>query len=198
MKIPAIFIFGCQGSGKSTQAELIRDKYKIPFFDMGQNLRDFATGQTKLAQSVKKSMLEGKLVSNEAIQEIFTNFADSTNTSKGFVADGFPRNLTQCELLAQLADSHNWQVVAINVELTKESAVKRLSSRTVVVNGKTTRRADDQPEIVAKRLVTYEQETVPILDWLSTRYQYYSVDGEPDIDGVFQQVNKIVAQYLHD
>lgn len=191
-KVPCYLIFGPQGSGKSTQAELLANKLGLPFFDSGKQLREVVANGGQLAEQLAATMKSGQLVANDILRKVFDEYLSSHDCSKGLVTDGFPRNITQTTLFSELARDYNWEVIAFYVHITDQTAKDRLSKRFTLVNGKKIFRDDDKPAIVAKRLAVFKQETLPVISWLKDHYIVYEVDGEPSREEVFQSIlNKI-------
>ncbi|MEX1052099.1 MAG: nucleoside monophosphate kinase [Patescibacteria group bacterium] len=187
-KVPVYLVFGPQGSGKSTQAQLLADHLKLPFFDSGEQLRSIAHGDGELSENIRAIMLEGRLVSNELLRRIFQNYLSAHNWENGLVIDGFPRTLEQAKLLEELTKQFGWELAVIYVDISDETAKRRLQLRHTVVNGQKVQREDDQPSIVAKRLAVFKQETLPVITWLSKNHRYYHVDGEPDRQAIFKEI----------
>lgn len=190
--IPVYLVFGPQGSGKSTQAQLLSEKLKVPYFDAGNELRKFVETGTEEARAVRDLMQNGKLVSNDLLRRLFTEFMEKNNCLSGIVADGFPRNIVQVELLDELATQHNWEIFAIYIDISDEVAKDRLSKRFSIVNGQKVVRSDDQPAIVEKRLKVFKSETLPILEYLKKHHTLYDIDGTPPIEEVQNKVMEVV------
>lgn len=187
-KVPCYLIFGPQGSGKSTQAELLANKLGLPFFDSGKQLREVVAKGGELSQQLASTMQSGQLVANDVLRRIFDDYLHSHDCSKGLVTDGFPRNITQTTLFSDLANDYNWRVTAFYVSITDKTAKERLSKRYQIVDGKKVFRDDDKPAIVDKRLAVFKQETLPVINWLKKHYQVYQIDGEPSRQEVFQSI----------
>jgi len=187
-KVPCYLIFGPQGSGKSTQAEMLAAKLGLPFFDSGKQLREMVTKGGETAEQVGKIMQTGQLVPNEILRQIFDEYIHSHDCSRGLVMDGFPRNMTQTQLFSDLARDYSWEVTAFYVAISDETAKERLSKRYQVIDGKKVFRQDDKPAIVAKRLAVFKQETMPVIKWLKEHYDVHEIDGEPPREKVFENI----------
>lgn len=187
-------VFGPQGSGKSTQAEYISEHLNLPFFDSGRELRAAVESDASWAGEVRELMKKGQLVPNKYLREIIESFMKNHDCSKGIVADGFPRNETQIELLEELIEENSWQVSVFYITLSDQTAQDRLAKRFTIVNGKKVVREDDQPAIVAKRLAVFKKETLPVIEYLGSKYTLYKVDGEPSREDVFKQIRGIIDE----
>lgn len=190
--ISVYLVFGPQGSGKSTQAKLLSEQLNLPYFDAGDQLRQFVETDSEQALNVREQMQNGRLVSNDLLRQLFTNFMEQHNCKRGMVADGFPRNLKQVELLNELALSHYWNVQGIYIDISDDVAKERLSKRFTIVNGEKVVRSDDQPAIVEKRLQVFKRETLPIIEYLRIHHTLHSIDGQPSISDVHISVMKAI------
>lgn len=185
--------FGPQGSGKSTQAQKLAAYLDVPYFNTGEKLRELASQNSPQGMAVAQAMKEGKLVSDDILKELFSSFVAERNLNNGFVADGFPRESAQLQLLEQLATEYDWQIIGIFINIKDETVNERLAHRTITVNGVETRREDDEPAILQKRLAAYRHDTVPIINWLKAHNEVVEIDGEPSIDDVFAAVLQAVS-----
>ena len=132
-------------------------------------------------------MRKGGLVPDEIVIEMLKNRIKNKDCQKGFILDGFPRTITQAEKLAEISDID----IVINMCVPDEIIIKRLSSRITCQDcgeifnltdiqpkkegtcdkcqGKVIRRADDEPEIVKKRLTTYREQTFPLINFYKNK-----------------------------
>ncbi|MBI4948123.1 nucleoside monophosphate kinase [Candidatus Berkelbacteria bacterium] len=185
-------IFGIQGSGKGTQARLLSKHLDLPYFEAGQELRNIADQQNEEGEQIREVMRTGSLVPNKILKNLFLHFIEVYDTKNGLVIDGFPRNNTQAELLEELARELNWEVIVIHINLSKESAMSRLTNRFEVVDGKKIKRKDDLPEIIEKRFSTYYNQTLPMIKEMEKNYKTYEIDGEPSVEEVAKQIAKSI------
>lgn len=192
-KIPIYLVFGPQGSGKSTQAELLSEHLKLPFFDSGSQLRELAHSDKVNSQEIISAITAGDLVSNDILRSMFGEFISNHDCSMGMVIDGFPRTVEQGKLLKEMSKVYNWNVVSFYVEITDKTAKERLSKRYQLVNGKKVFRDDDKPSIVNKRLELFKKETLPVIEELKEYFTVHSIDGEPNKVNVFMQIKKYIA-----
>lgn len=189
-------VFGPQGSGKSTQGEFLAKHFSLPYFDAGAALRDLAESDTDLGRSVQADMHAGRLASNETLKKLFMTFMEKNDWHRGFVSDGFPRNTVQVELLRELASEYNWQIRGLYYHISDETAQQRLALRHTIIDGQAVKRDDDQPAIVAKRLATFKNETVPVIAWLKEHHQLIEIDGEPTAEEVSRLSIAVVAPLI--
>jgi len=190
---------GVQASGKGTQSELVAKKFGIPHISMGDLLRNY-TGKYK--KQIDETVKQGKLILVPWSIEIIKERISKPDCKKGFILDGFPRNVTQAQKLKDLIDIN--KVIEINI--TDKQAIKRITSRISCKNcgavfnkitnppkiegvcdsckGKLYVRDDDKEEFVKKRLKIYHNETEPILGI----YDSVRIDGFQEIDKVAQEI----------
>ncbi|OGD99819.1 hypothetical protein A3J17_04525 [Candidatus Curtissbacteria bacterium RIFCSPLOWO2_02_FULL_40_11] len=166
-----IVFLGGQGSGKSTQAKLLAQKLKYPYFEMGELLRGKAKENSEVGNNVKNALEKGNLVPNQITINILKE--NTKNAHKGYVLDGFPRNATQ---MAEL-DSDIAKVYYIKVS--DEEAVRRLEKR---------KRSDDNEQALTKRLEIYHQQTEPLLKDFRQKGILDEVNGERPIEEIHQDI----------
>lgn len=187
MTKPTMYLlFGAQGSGKSTQGEILAKKLGLPEYNSGNEIRKFLTNNTEESSTVRQITASGGLIDSEIVLKIFRTFINENDTSHGIVLDGLPRTQEQCPLVEGIAEENGWTIIAVYIKISDETAKKRISTRTVVIDGKETVREDDQPEILEKRLATFKAETLPVLEWFKNNHTLVTIDGEPPIEEVTQ------------
>ncbi|HLC90111.1 MAG TPA: adenylate kinase [Patescibacteria group bacterium] len=206
-----IIIFGPQGSGKGTQAELIARRYHWPYISTGDIFRYHLKNQTELGKQVNQYIQEGHLVPDELTNEIIKDRIHQPDCEVGFVLDGYPRNKNQFNFLDQLTKID----LAVVIDLSDQAAVKRLSGRLACKCGlsyhldfnppkkpgicdrcssELFQRDDDQPEAIKKRLEIYHHQTEPIFSAYEKQGILSKVDGAKSIEEVYQQIEKIIRR----
>lgn len=183
-----MIFFGPQGSGKSTQAKIIAEKFNYPYFSSGELLRGRAESDPALAEKLNK----GELVDTSVFGKLIDEFLDSHQDLKGIVFDGFPRNQEQAQLLEQLAESHRWQIVGVLVDISDEVAKERIAKRVELIDGHLAPRSDDKPEILSKRLELYHQNQKDLQEFLS-HHKLLVIDGEKTVPEVTGQILRELA-----
>jgi len=174
-----LILFGIQGSGKGTQAKKIAEKYHMEIFETGAELRKLSQEESELGLKVKSIIESGHLVPNDVVMEIVENFLNHLESSNGVIFDGIPRQIHQAETLNSLLKHHNRDYKALYIELSEESAFKRLLGR---------QRNDDTPEVIERRISIFKTETIPAIDLY--REEMIKVDGEPSIEEVTEVIFK--------
>ena len=189
-----IVLFGPPGAGKGTQAKLICEKYFLNHLSTGDLLRKESSKETSLGIQIKKTIDDGKLVSNETTIELIKQFInENKNNNKGFLFDGFPRNKKQAELLDHLMESINEKILCVILLNVNEDVLKER-----IMNRSTTEgRSDDNLETLSKRLHTYSSETEPLIEYYSSQNLVRKVDGTGEISDINQGISSHVEASLN-
>ncbi|MGB0133285.1 adenylate kinase [Dokdonella sp.] len=181
-----LVLLGAPGSGKGTQAAMLRDSLRIPHISTGDLLRAAVKAGTPLGLKAKAVMDAGKLVSDDIVLGMLEDRVAQEDARSGFILDGYPRNLAQCAALESLLDRINQPFdVAIKLEVPNELIVERIAGRAAAEG-----RVDDTPETVRARLKVYAEQTAPVADHFAAIGKLVTVDGVGELDEVF---NRIVA-----
>ena len=207
-KTRRILIFGPQGSGKGTQAELLARNFGLVYISTGDIFRRHIKNKTKLGKDALKYINSGKLVPNEVVNKIAISEIKKPKAKKnGFILDGFPRNILQAKALN--LETEVTDVVVIN--LTDKESISRIGGRRVCKCGRSYHlkynppkrpgfcdkcgdkifiRDDDKPTAIKKRLKIYHQETEPVFKLYKKLGVLKVVNGKPPIPEVFKLVKK--------
>lgn len=169
-----ILILGPQGSGKSTQAQLLSLDLGLPLIQMGEMLRTIALiDDSPTAELIRESIKKGRLVPLSIVAALVKKRLGQSDCQKGFILDGYPRDRKQLESLGLTFD----KVFYINIS--DEEGIKRLMAR---------KRDDDKPEVIAKRLKIYHTETKPILDIFRKGKVLEEINGERSVEEIHQDI----------
>ena len=157
-----IVIFGAPGSGKGTQSELIAEKYQLVHLSTGDMLREEIAHGTEVGKIADALISKGNLAPDDLIiQMIEQKINTYKKNCNGFIFDGFPRTVAQAKALDELLAKHGKKLtLMIDLHVDEHLLIDRLLKR-----GLTSGRADDNLEVIKKRLEVYHQVTVPVLDF---------------------------------
>lgn len=199
-----LILFGIQGSGKGTQGKMLAERYGLKIFETGGALRSLAQEDSELARKVKSIIEAGHLVPNGVVMEIVEDFINKQQDHSPILFDGIPRSIEQAKSLNALLDKHARKYTAVLIDLSEESALKRLTTRRICKNDKTAypatyqkdscekcggeliTRSDDNPEAIQTRLQAFSTETLPAIELYSQNL--IKLDGEPPIEQVSKEL----------
>lgn len=186
MERNVIFFIGPQGSGKGTQAKILAKKLDFFHWDMGAILREVAGIDNPLGKRIKAQIDSGILLSDENLYEVVKFRLDQISPHQGVIFDGIPRRLGQAQfLLGYLKDQGRKSFTTLFVNLPRKESLHRLQLR-----AQKEQRADDTPDKVEFRLQQYEQDTLPVLDFLKQQTEFFEIDGQPSVENVSQEINQ--------
>jgi adenylate kinase len=200
-----LLLYGAPGSGKGTQANMLRAKFGIPHIATGDMLRAEIAAGTELGRKAKPILAAGQYVSDDIMIGIIRNRLGQPDCQRGFIIDGFPRTVPQANaldtLMVELGKRFD-RVIYLMVPI--EELLHRLSGRLVcpkcqrtyppstaaceVDGSRLVQREDDKPEAVRPRIEIYLEKTVPVLDHYRASGLVSEIDGRGTIDEISRQV----------
>lgn len=203
-----IVMLGAPGSGKGTQAQRIQKDHGLPQVSTGDLLRRAVADQTPLGLRAKQAMDAGELVSDEIVLGMIKERIAQPDAKRGFILDGFPRNLTQADSLKGVLTELGLvldRVVLMDVDF--EVLMKRLTGRRTcsktgqVLNiyfsspaeleacrkagGELLQRDDDNEATIRNRLQVYERQTAPLVDYYTKRGLLETIAATAEVDDVY-------------
>lgn len=184
-----VVIFGAPGSGKGTQSERIVEQFGLNHISTGEVLRTEIKNGTELGKTAKKFIDQGQLIPDELMIDILSGVLDGFKNSKGVVFDGFPRTIAQAEELKKMLAARGQEVsIMLDLDVPQEELMKRLVKR-----GKDSGRADDNEETIQKRLLVYNTQTSPLIEWYKNDGKYFHVEGH----GVLEEITKQIVDAIN-
>jgi adenylate kinase len=210
-----IVMLGAPGSGKGTQAQRLVERYKLPQISTGDLLREAVDAGSALGRQAKAAMDAGQLVSDEIVLAVIHERIMRPDARKGFILDGFPRNLQQAEALDQLLTGLGQPLsLALLIAVDVDALLQRLVGRRTCLScgamynmfyspphidgrcdecgGKLRHRADDNEETIGNRLRVYETHTIPVIEYYKEQEKLRTVQGVGEIADIFKAVVKVV------
>ncbi len=183
-----LVLLGAPGSGKGTQAKLLKDEFNIPHISTGDLLRAAVAAQTELGMAAKIVMDKGQLVSDDIVLGMLKERLAEQDAKKGFILDGFPRNLVQADMLDNLLAEINMPAQhAILIEVNPEEVVARIAKRAEIEG-----RTDDTEAVVRDRIKIYETQTAPVVE----HYKKHEILSEVLGSGTIEQVQQRLLAVL--
>lgn len=170
-----IVLIGIQGSGKSTQGNLLSDKYGLPYLSTGHIFRTMAQEAGPLARYIKETISAGVLIPDEKTIEIVREYLSRPEYAKGYIMDGFPRTVVQAESFKEDLKA------VVYIKVSDDAALKRLGLRN---EG----REDDTAEAIKKRIEQFHILTEPVIEHYKQKGMLIEVDGERSIEEIHQDI----------
>ena len=181
-----IILLGAPGSGKGTQGEKMAAHYGIPKLSTGDALRAAVKAGTELGRQAKATMDAGQLVANELVYGIVEERLAQPDAQKGFILDGFPRNIAQADVLEDMLGKAGTSISkALHLHVEDEEIITRLHSRALKEG-----RADDTEEVIRDRIKVYNAETKPLLDYYEKQGKLVTLEGKGGLEEIFSRIIK--------
>ena len=195
-----LILLGAPGAGKGTQAEIISKDYAIPAISTGAIIRAAIKNGTEMGLAAREYTERGALVPDSVVIGIIKERLAEPDCERGFILDGFPRTVPQAEAL----DEMGVEITdVISIEVDDERILERMSGRRVckacgatyhvkynpsplgdrcACGEELSIRADDDPEVVKSRLVTYHEQTEPLKEFYSSKGKLKIVIGQEKLE----------------
>jgi len=195
-----LVLVGPPGAGKGTQAQFLAAHFSIPHISTGDIFRANLKAGTELGNQAKGFMDRGELVPDSVTNEMVKDRLTHNDAVNGFLLDGFPRNVSQAEVLrAILADKKTPLHAVLEFSLADEEIVARLSSRRTcrdcgapsvgvdkcpTCGGDVYQREDDKAEVITRRLEVYAEQTAPIISFYRNEGLLISVSAVGKVEDI--------------
>ena len=207
-----LILLGPVGSGKGTQARLIKEEYNLPHISTGEIFRTNIQNETELGKIAKQYIDNGDLVPEELVNKLVEDRIAQDDCENGFILDGYPRNIAQAKFLEGITNID----IALMIDLSEEKIIERLSSRRMcskcnqptsldwMVDGKCEKcggdcyvRDDDKPEVIKMRLV---KQAVPqdVIEFYKQKGVFSKIDATDVIEDTFALVKSVLDKGNND
>jgi adenylate kinase len=210
-----IVLMGAPGAGKGTQARLLQERLNLPQISTGDMFRALKEAQTPLADEVRMLMAAGQLVPDDVTIRVVRERTGRDDCRNGYILDGFPRTPAQAAMLEKLAIEQGNTIQAIEIRMPRELLAKRMTGRRncpvcgeiyniyfrpprvdnvcdLHPQAQLVHRADDTAGTVEARLVTYEAQTRPLLDYYQAANVLFVVDGTREPEAIYHDIERVV------
>ncbi|MFH1827270.1 MAG: nucleoside monophosphate kinase [bacterium] len=180
-----IVLIGIQGSGKSTQGNLLSKQLEIPYLSTGHIFREIAKSKTQFASFVKLVMTSGRLIPDDKSIEIVNSYLSRPEYKKGYILDGFPRTIEQAKKFKNNVDK------VVYIEVSDKEALWRLSHR-----ADTEKRDDDTLKALKQRIELFHKSTEKVIEYYESEGKLISIDGAKDIKSVNKDILNSLGKKL--
>lgn len=208
-----IFI-GAPGSGKGTQAKILATEYNLENISTGDLLRKEVELKSEIGLIANDLMKQGKLVDDEIVVKMIKKNISKKSENKGYIFDGFPRNVNQAIMLEKMLTGLNKKIdKVINFEINEEIIIRRISGRISCKNcgsvynkyynptakegfcdncGSTDlyQRADDNEETVKNRLEVFKKSSAPLIDFYEKKNLLVTIDAFKIVSLIFEDIKQ--------
>uniref|UniRef100_A0A8C9LNE8 Adenylate kinase 3 n=1 Tax=Piliocolobus tephrosceles TaxID=591936 RepID=A0A8C9LNE8_9PRIM len=210
------YIFlGAPGSGKGTQSLNLKKSHCYCHLSTGDLLREAAEKKNDMGDKIRGIINEGKLVDNETVLSLVDEKLKSPQCKKGFILDGYPRNVKQAEDLNKLLETNKMKLDGVfYFNVPDETLFERITGRLIhkpsgriyhkiynppkipnrddITNEPLTQRLDDNENVLKKRLNIYKSETEPLINYYKKLNLLINLDGtEPAAE-----IEKKISQHI--
>jgi adenylate kinase len=212
-----ILLLGQPGAGKGTQAQFLIGKYGIPQISTGDMLRAAINSGSQLGRDAKGYMDRGELVPDPLVIQLVKERVKQPDAAKGFIIDGFPRNLAQAEALREAGVDVDY---VIDFQVPDDEILRRMSGRRVhpgsgrsyhidfnppkvaglddITGEPLVQRADDNEATVKKRIETYHEQTAPLVKYYldlagsgeAGAPRYIAINGQGPLEEIREKIFK--------
>jgi adenylate kinase len=215
-KVIRIVLLGPPGAGKGTQAKLLQDKYSACQVSTGDILRNAVRDQTPVGKEASEYINRGALVPDDVIVKLVAERLKAKDCDNGFILDGFPRTINQAQSLQEILNARGLTLDRVlSIEVPQKLIVERLAGRRTCKDcgalyhtafdppktkdvcercgGELYQREDDREETIKARLITYDQQTAPLIDYYRERGMLSNVDGVGTVDEIHERMSQALG-----
>ncbi|MEJ5365673.1 MAG: adenylate kinase [Desulfosoma sp.] len=211
-----IILLGPPGAGKGTQAKRMIERYGIPQISTGDMLRAALKAGTPLGLEAKKYMDKGALVPDEVVVGLVKERIQQDDCAKGYMLDGFPRNVSQAETLDGMLKELGQKIDhVVCIDVPDQELIQRLTGRRTCrecgagyhvmfdppkkdgvcdkCGGQLYQRDDDNEATVTSRLKVYADQTKPLIEYYEKQGKLRKINGLGSIDEIFERIKAVLG-----
>lgn len=176
-----IVLVGIQGAGKSTQGNMLSEKYNIPYLSSGHIFREMAKEKTKLGRWLKETLNAGALVPDDTTLQVVLTYLEKPEYKDGYILDGFPRTVTQAKAFNGSIDR------VFYIKVSDKEALWRIA-------GRNDAREDETLQAIRKRIALFHELTEPVVEYYRSEGKTTDVDGEVSVEEVYKQITDAIEK----
>jgi adenylate kinase len=186
-----IVLLGAPGSGKGTQADLLKQRYHLEHVSTGDLYRKEIASGSPIGLRAKQIIDQGDLCPDEMTLDLLHNYCNSLESARGFLLDGVPRTLEQAKMMEGIGYPNIIPVtLAIYIKVDENEVIERLAQRAIIL-----KRTDDTPEIIRQRIENYETQTKPLVAHYQAQNKLIEVNGMQSVEEVFSDICKMLDEH---
>jgi adenylate kinase len=187
-----LVLMGAPGAGKGTQAKKLEAELGLPHVSTGDLFRYNLKNETELGKLAQTYINKGELVPDDVTIAMVRDRLAQEDCQQGAILDGFPRNPAQADALENLLAEFGGEISVVPyIYADQDELVGRLLKRAEIEG-----RADDNEETIRARMVVFEKQTQPLLDYYQEKGLLVKVNGAQSIDDVAQDLLEVVRVKL--
>jgi adenylate kinase len=172
-----LILIGIQGSGKSTQGNILSEKLHIPYLSSGHIFREMAKEKTPIGRYIKETMNAGFLIPDDKTLEIVIEYLGRSEYQSGYILDGFPRTVPQAEAFPNGVEK------VIYLRVTDKEALWRLAGR-----DEEGVREDNTLKAILKRINEFHTKTEPVIEYYREKGKLLEINGERNIEEIASEI----------
>ena len=208
-----VILLGPPGSGKGSQALLLKTELNLPHLSTGDILREQVAKQTSLGKVGKSYIEDGRLVPDGIIVDMLLDRIRQKDCEKGFLLDGFPRTLPQAHILESKLNPAD-KVFILNFVIQDKAIIARITGRMIcskcsapyhlifsppnipntcdICHAELYHRSDDTEAVIKKRLAVYHEQTAPLIAYYKDRPHFVALDATQPKEALLEEIEKIL------
>ena len=205
-----ILLISAPGAGKGVTSEYLKEKYNMVHMSIGNLLRE----ESEKNISLKEKLANGEFIENNIVYNLFSKFLED-NKGSSFIFEGFPRLMEQVKPFLDILSEHDIILdKIIFIDIDKDIALKRVTGRLMCKNcneiynkyvdnlennkckvcgGSLYTRDDDKIETYENRYKLFKEKTMPVVEYLSDKYDIYTVSNNGTFDEMKSQIDNIMG-----
>ena len=205
-----ILLISAPGAGKGVTSKYLKEKYNMVHMSIGNLLREESEKNT----SLKEKLANGEFIENNIVYSLFSKFLED-NKGSSFIFEGFPRLMEQVKPFLDILSEHDIILdKIIFIDIDKDIALKRVTERLMCKNcneiynkyvdnlennkckvcgGSLYTRDDDKIETYENRYKLFKEKTMPVVEYLSDKYDIYTVSNNGTFDEMKSQIDNIMG-----